>query len=99
LLLLACSIFGPPGGAEDAAIEEVKAGCVFGTTCKDHEVTRSEKEDLNSADEANDITEKWCIEVTYLWDFSGRWEESRAYSRVEKVNSNWKARVGPPCMR
>jgi hypothetical protein len=94
--LLACGSSGPPSAVVDVAAAEAESYfCDLGVECKDFRASQAEKLELSPADKANDIQEKWCINLAFVWRAgSGDWEDHDWQYLVVKLGGRWEAERG-----
>jgi hypothetical protein len=92
-LLASCS--SPPQDIKDAAMNKIWAqngtGCFkndeVGRLCKDFQVSCSKNYTLTKADQANKITESWCLVINYLFKYPGNdWIENIYQAKVIRKN-------------
>jgi len=56
-----------PDGARSCAMSRVQRLCdTFEEVCEDHRVTAA-SEEITAAEKKNGITDKWCVQVDYIY--------------------------------
>lgn len=94
LILSGCSLSvalaKPPQAAVDFIMQFVD--CFADKTCQQITMSDYENLPLTKANQANGITEKWCIAFTYIYQneyTNNAWEDSGKSLVVSKTNGVW----------
>jgi hypothetical protein len=64
-----------PRDAKDTAIEVIKTSgeCrALPVRCTDFKILCSNPVELGALDKANGVTEKWCLKISYSYDYQGK---------------------------
>lgn len=90
--LASCSDFigGPPQDIEKAAVKALLLrNCSGYAECKDFQLRCANNDTLDRADNANGVTERWCLNITYLITArqnNASWYNSEEHVGISRIN-------------
>ena len=80
-----------PQDAKDSAIEVIKNSgeCRVAVRCTDFKIICSNPIELEARDKANGVTQKWCLRISYSYDYQGKRYDGPTDALLQYDHGEW----------